>query len=293
MGGRIKAVAEAQLAMPVDNTQFAIIYVNHQQWKAIKSAARNHDMYNASIVQPETENLYPVVAFEGGGITVRATASCPSLIGPIDLEGRIIIKIAVNNTSYAEVTPPINELFKKLAEGYIIDDTPNKENPRSTHITIGHPIPTMPSRKFVVLSQHEMVINGEARTVDTIRSAEWEGRFMPYYISTVKKETEKKYPVIAFDSIGIQVRTTAECPPLSRATTDPKRRTTLSIPKNKANMQLYKAAIDVLYDMLNEGHIIDTALSQDKQDIVMEKPSTYVGADALRVLERLVTVLTE
>jgi hypothetical protein len=279
--------------MTVDKTQYAIIYVNHQQWKAIKSAKRTHDMYNTGIVQPETEDLYPVVAFEGGDITVRATKSCPSLIGPTERASRQTIKIVVDNTSYAEVTPPINELFKKLAEGYIIDNTLSAATRGSTEITIGLPIPTMPGREFVILSQHEMVINGEARTVDTIRSAEWEGRFMPYYISTVKKETEEKYPMIAFDSIGIQVRTTAECPPLSRATTDPKRRTTLSIPKNKANMQLYKAAIDVLYDMLNEGHIIDTALSQDKQDIVMEKPTTYVGADALRVLERLVTVLTE
>ena len=152
----------------------------------------------------------------------------------------------------------------------------------------------MGSREFVILSQHEMAIDGTARTVDTIRSAEWEGRFMPYLISTVKAETEKKYPVVAFDSIGIQVRTTAECPPLSRATTDPKRRTTLSIPKNKANMQLYKGAINALYDMLSEGYIIDTALSQDQQAIVMELPATPpLNADALRVLERLVTVFTE
>ena len=279
--------------MAVNNEQYAIIYVNHHQWKAIKSAKRNHDMYNTGIVQPETENLYPVVAFEGGGITVRATESCPSLIGPTERASRQTIKIVVNNTSYAEVTPPINELFEKLAEGYIIDNTLSAVTRGSTEITIGRPIPTMPGREFVILSQHEMVINGEARTVDTIRSAEWEGRFMPYYISTVKKETEKKYPEVAFDSIGIQVRKTTECPPLSRATTDPERRTTLPIPKNKTNTKLYKIVINALYDMLNEGHIIDTAISQDKQDIVMEMPATHVGAEVLRVLERLVTVFTE
>ena len=112
------------------------------------------------------------------------------------------------------------------------------------------------------------------------------------YNDTIRAGIEEKYPCVVFDSIGILVRKTDSCPPLS-GVTNPANSTTITIPRDTQNIMLYQTAINTLYEMLHEGSVIDTAASQGNYNIVLGKPSTpttIIDTEILHVLERLVTV---
>jgi hypothetical protein len=112
------------------------------------------------------------------------------------------------------------------------------------------------------------------------------------YNDTIRAGIEKTYPRVVFDSIGILVRKTDSCPPLS-GVTNPANSTYIQIPTDTQNITQHETAINTLYDMLHSGHVIDTDASQGKYTIVLGKPSTpttITDTEILRILERLVTV---